>query len=633
MGSTGILRVLAAGTAALLLWGCGGGGGGGGGATLIADTAMAYWNDEAAGRWAFVQTDLRPGATSGRVNLVTVGGSQTIGQATVTRFVHSSSLFDGESVEEFRYFDGQAIRTVGEIDVGTGPIPGSYAELPAPMLDGVPTTVLEQSASIGDIDLDGVAETGRLLVVTTLGVEPSRTVPAGTFSNVVRARTEITVSITLSQLKQTVTVTGVLTTWYAPGIGPIRREFVDPDPDLAASNNVVYEELSGVSVAGLGAGIVPGFVALGALGASDSSPAGIPAIASDGASVLVTSRAAGGASASVVGAILASDGSTVWSGTVFAGGAESYLQSHTAAAFDGAAYQVFWSHPSDGALVGQRVGPGGGLLGPASGNIVVPGSSSVSLIDAASNGSALLLAWQRYDSASSAHVIEAAMIDRNGTLVSPVRDLDASSGAGAGELSVAWVDGRFLITRTADGQVSSRRADGNTGALLDAGWQALSASGADSIGARAVAHPDGFLVGWLSRVTPDSQLLGRRIGGDGVVLDATDFAIDAVYRNRTSFALATGAQGTIAAWTHDSFDADTARRAAAVRAAYAPGVPAFGAAQSTWYTQPVTDAWRLQYAAAAAPAGWQAIAMLQNHEGGVASDRVVATFVYPPASR
>jgi hypothetical protein len=252
------------------------------------------------------------------------------------------------------------------------------------------------------------------------------------------------------------TATSTLTTWYAPGVGPIRREYVDPDRYIA------YEELSGVSVAAVKAGIVPGFVALDALGAADSNPAGIPSIATDGSNVLVVSRSAGASSPSVAGAILAADGSTVWSGAVFAGGPETYMQLRTAAAYDGAAYQVFWSQPSDGALVVQRVAPDGGLLGSAS--VVGTGSPSVSLVDAASNGSNLLVAWQRYDGTLSAHVIEAAMVDRTGTVVSPIVPLDAVSGTGASDLSVAWSGGRFLIARTSGGQVSYRSADGATGA-------------------------------------------------------------------------------------------------------------------------------------------------------------------------
>ena len=622
-------RVLAAAAVALLLWGCGGGGGGGTTATVIADTASAYWNDETIGRWAFVQTDSRPGVASGRVNLVTVGAKTTIDGKSVIEFDHSSSLIDGLEGVELRYFDGRAIYDFGAFDPSTGtPIGESYVELPAPLREGAATTVLDETVSIAAnaLDSDALPETLRLTITTILGTEASRAVPAGSFSNVVRARTEIRATITLSGYGVSAAATSTLTAWYAPGVGPIRREYVDAYGDLA------YEELSGVSLAAVKAGIVPGFVVLDALGAADSNPAGLPSIATDGSNVLVVSRSAGASSPSVAGAILAADGSSVWSGTVLAGGPESYLQLHTAAAFDGAAYQVFWSRPSDGALVVQRVAPGGGVLGAAAGSVVVPGSSSVSLVDAAGNGSSLLVAWQRYDGTLSAHVVEAAMVDRTGTVVSPIVDLDAVSGTGASDLSVAWSGGRFLIARTSGGQVSYRSADGASGTLLDSGWQPLTAGGTDNLGARVVAHPDGFAAAWLSRAGGmDSQSFGRRVGTDGSVLDASDFPIDTAYRSRTSLALAGSAQGAIAAWTHDSYDLDTAQRAAAVRAAPVPGVPAFGASQSTWYTQATTDVWRLQYAAAVAPAGWQAIAMLRN--GEAAPDRVVATFVHPPAAR
>jgi len=144
-----------AGAVALLLAGCGGGGGSDSGdapppPAVIAETAKDYWNAETDARWAFVQTDSRPGHASGRINLVTIGEPGTAGGAAAVRFVHSSSLVDGQPTEELRWFDGTAVRVGGEIDMGAGAVAGDYAELPAPMVDGATTTVLDRSGSIGD---------------------------------------------------------------------------------------------------------------------------------------------------------------------------------------------------------------------------------------------------------------------------------------------------------------------------------------------------------------------------------------------------------------------------------------------------------------------------------------------------
>ncbi len=632
----------------MLLWGCGGGGGGdGSSAIVIAETAKAYWNDEAAGRWAFVQTDLRPGGTSGRINLVTVGGTQTVGQVVATRFVHSSSLFDGESVDEFRYFDGETIREVGEIDIGTGPIPGSYAELPAPMLDGVPTTVLDQSASVGDIDFDGVPDAGRLLIVTTLGTEATRTVSAGTFSNVVRARTEITVTITLSFVKQTVTVTGVMTTWYAPGVGPIRREFIDPDPDLRAPSNVAYEELSGVSIAALKAGVVPGYVALDGIGAGGGSDqAGMPSIASGGERILVASRGvdAGGA-AGLYGAILGTDGAEVARRTLVEPSMGSYLQMQSAAAFDGQNFQAFWVRP-DGVLVGRRVSVDGTVLGAVGGTPVeVGGAGSIKRIAAASDGNAVLLVWERQPDGSNS-VLEGAIVDRNGSTTATV-----ALGSGPYALAAAWSSGTYLVTRESDlgsdaigfARVSPTGAvtppAGTSGAPI---WSLIPIESTHRTGARVVAHPDGFFVGWANWDAPpmvgvSSTLRGRRIGSDGSLPDVGSVPIDPVpvTGREQGIALASGGSGLLAGsvsgWTLDRLL--TADRARAVRAPAAAGAPSFGDAAPYWYTGSSTDAPGL-WPVAVGVGNSFVFAWLENRQGGAAtSDRVLATFVHPPASR
>jgi hypothetical protein len=345
----------------------------------------------------FDVTDSRPGYPAKRVNLVTVDGTVTFDGKTFTRFRHSSSIADAQPDEELRYFDGSSVFVAGDVSLDpTVPLIGSYAELPAPLVAGVAKTVLDDSEDF-DADGDGRADLRlRLLVTVLLGTEASRAVPAGSFSNVLWARTEATATITELALNQSVSATSVQTVWYAPGVGPIRRELVDPDPDLNSTNNSVVEELSGVSLAAVKAGTVPGFVALDAIGAgTDSAITGIPSIASDGNGVLVVSGANTASGVTLQGAILAADGSRPWNGTVIDDGTSGTSSLLSAAAFDGANYQTFWVRPSDGALVGQRVSTAGALLGPLVGTPVGPavGSGTLGRIAAASNGTDVLLVW------------------------------------------------------------------------------------------------------------------------------------------------------------------------------------------------------------------------------------------------
>lgn len=631
---------------AIVLYGCGGGGGGGGGptGTPIADTAQAYWNAEAAARWAFEVSDTRPGHPASRSNLVTVAGTTTVGGTLATRFAHTSSLTDTQPGEELRYYDGAAIRVTGglSLDPALPPVSGSYAELPAPLVGGVPITVLDRTESF-DIDGDGIADPIRIVAVVTLGTEAGRSVPAGDFSNVLRAVTEVTATVTSSLLGQPISATAIETVWYAPGVGPIERRFVDPN--FTAPTNVATERLSGVSLVALKAGTVPGIVALDSIGAGTSSElAGIPAIATDGTNVLVVSRAVDslGSSVSLVGALLGPDGNAIAQPTLVGASSGGYLQLRSAAVFDGQNYQVFGVRP-DGVMVGQRVSGAGAVLGPSLGT-PVPGiaSGSIGAFAAASSGSEVLLVWQRFDGASpgSPWLTEGQVIDRGGNSASAVFSL----GRGEASLDVAWSSGRYLIAAGIGGSLWTARVDAAGALQPPASWQAL-AAGSASFGLtdpKVVAHPDGFLIGWNAwdqapNVVGGSRLAARRMSVDGVALDAADIAIDATSTpDRSAVALAGGSAGLLAGWVVGYvFDpTPSANRARGVRAAWAAGPPAFGAPASYATSVTASGQPRNAYPVAAAAGGNFVFAWLEDRQSGATpSDRVVATFVYPRAVR
>ena len=634
------------------LSGCGGGGDGSpppapDSVVVIAETAEAYWNAEPAARWVFDVTDSRPGYPAKRVNMVTVAGTTTFDGRTVTRFAHSSSIADAQPDEELRYFDGRSIYTTGDLaDDPSAPLIGSYAELPAPLVADVPKTVLDRSESF-DEDGDGLPDFRlRLVVTVALGTEASRTVPAGTFSNLVRARTEATATVTILALNESVSITAVQTAWYAAGVGIVRRELVDPDPDLVAPNNVVVEELSGVSLAALKAGKVPGFVALDAIGAgNNSSLAGFPSMATDGTNVLVVSRATDPSgvaqSASLVGALLAPDGSVAATRTLVETSSGDYFQLRSAAAFDGLNYQAFWVRP-DGALVGQRLSAAGDVLGPAAG-LPVPdvASGSIGRVAAASDGNRVLLVWQRFDGAG--WLTEGRLLDRNGLGISPIFSL----ATGEADVSVAWSGAGYLIARAnpLGGSVGFVRVS-NTGAMVDPNWQELAGSGPYATDPRVIAHPDGFLVGWTSWASPpragiESLILSRRVASDGSVLDAADIVIDGIpVANRFGFALTASARGLFSGWVRELIldPMQSADRARAALAPWIPGTTAFDNPApywgSYWYTAPSLRPPRDAYPVAVAAGDRFVMGWLENLESSTTpSDRVVATIVYPPAAR
>lgn len=646
---------LAVGLFSSLLGACGGGGGDEAlppappppPVVVIADTAEAYWNAEPAARWVFDVTDSRPGYPARRVNMVTVAGTTIFDGKTVTRFAHSSSIVDAQPDEELRYFDGRSIYVTGDLsDDPSAPLIGSFAELPAPLVADVPATVLDRSESF-DEDNDGLPDyTLRLEVTVVLGTEASRTVPAGTFSNLVRARTEATITVTILALKESFSISSAQTAWYAPGVGIIRRELVDPDPALVAPNNVVVEELSGVSLAALKAGKVPGFVALDAIGAGTTSElAGIPAMASDGTNVLVVSRATDPSgvaqSASLVGAIMAPDGSVAAARTLVETSSGNYFQLRSAATFDGLNYQAFWVRP-DGVLVGQRVSTEGDILGPAAG-LPVPdvASGSIGRVAAASDGTNVMLVWQRFDGAG--WLTEGRVLDRSGLGVSPIFSL----ATGEADISVARSGAVYLVARASPsgGSVGFVRVS-TTGAPVDANWQELAGSGPYATDPRVTAHPEGFLIGWTSWASPpnagiENRILARRIRYDGIVLDAADIVIDGnPVTGRFGFALTTSAQGLFAGWVKD-LTLDPMQSADRARAALAPWIPGTTIFDnpasywgSHWYTAPDLVPPPDAYPVAVAAGDRFMMAWMENLQSSATpSDRVVATIVYPPAAR
>ena len=602
--------------------------------TVIATTAEAYWNEEPSARWAYVATDARPDYPSTRTNLVTVGSKTVVGGRTVVSFEHSASIEEGAPASEPRSFDGASIYAVLD------PQTGFVQEVPAPLLDGVPKTVYDGSFPFPDLDGDGLPETLRLVATVTLGLEASRSVPAGSFSNVLRAKADLTATITGTRIGA-VSATSTLTTWYAPQVGVIRREFVDPNYD--APNNVAVEELSGVSVAAVKAGTVPGYVALDAIGRGETSDVpGAPAIASDGTGVLVASRSLASDVPRVDAALLGPDGSVAWTGTALAdAGPAASFSYRGAAVFDGANFQVFSVSGAQGALVSRRISTAGVPLGDPAGTPIVQVPGSAPHVAAASDGSSVLVVWQRFDAALGSQVVEGILVGRDGAAASGATAfrIGTVSSTGSGP-SVAWSGGRYLVAQDSDSSLLFARV-GADGVPLDAGWLPVPGSGAFRTNAQAVAHPDGFFVGWVDwDASPNAgvprRAVGRRVDANGALLDTADVAVElSSSGDRLGFALAASPAGLFAARTSGAFDlADGAARASATRAPWSAGAPAFAPAGALWYTDTSAPQLQAPFAAATGRGSGFAFAMLENRESASAtSDRVLLTFVHPRAAR
>jgi len=83
-----------------------------------------------------------------------------------------------------------------------------------------------------DLDGDGRSESATAVsTVTTAGLE-NVVVTAGSFSNCVKVVTVLTITVTLSRDGSQVVVTETDTSWYAPGVGPVKRTSVIESPGL-----------------------------------------------------------------------------------------------------------------------------------------------------------------------------------------------------------------------------------------------------------------------------------------------------------------------------------------------------------------------------------------------------------------
>lgn len=396
--------------------GCGGGGDGGSTGPApapIADTAVDYWVSGDVARWTYRLTDTRPnGAPRTLMKTVEDRGSALIAGKTVRQFVHSTSLFEPGPETEYRYFDGQSIRSVTPASIG-GLVPAGadYAEVPGPLVAGQERTLIDQTESLGeDLDEDGTPETIRILVQNTEALEPGLSLPAGDFRDVLRSRTVITGTVTLSSTGEGVSASAVLTAWYAPRIGIVRRIF--EDPEFAEPDNRVTEELTGFAVGTLRAGIDPGLTLLDGIGAgTDSGTPGSGGIAfGDGRALIVSStQGVDRPGTGVEGAIVDAAGTPLWRGRLLET-APPYVLQGAAVGFDGEGFRVVavrtipYDSPSSYEVIAQRVSLDGQLADGPGGTVLQTGiadpSHALGAMHIAGSAGRMLLAWSRYDPTS-----------------------------------------------------------------------------------------------------------------------------------------------------------------------------------------------------------------------------------------
>jgi hypothetical protein len=390
--------------ALLALAACSGGSGGGGSSapvdTPFADTAAVWWSAGSGAQWRYRMVDARAGGRTVS-KTVTDLGETVLGGRTVHRFDHSWSMFDNSTETEYRWFDGNSIRNVAassDVPGWTGPL--DYAELPAPMKEGVAQSVYDASQAV-DVDGDGRADTLRVQVTVTPTRVATLSVAAGDFRNVVSARQDIKVTITLAAGASN-SATAVLTTWYAPGVGIVRRVYVDPS--ATAPNDTVTEELVGVSVGSVRAGLLAPATVLDGIGwGGDSSAPPATAVVTAADRYLVATVAQAG---TIEASIVDKAGAAVWRGTALTPPV-GFRYGGVAAAWDGSDFRVVgvyampYTSPNVYTVQAQRVSTTGALRDGAAGTMLDTGvpdaSHSLAALRVAARSGQVLAMWGRYD--------------------------------------------------------------------------------------------------------------------------------------------------------------------------------------------------------------------------------------------
>ena len=234
----------------------------------MAASAAEYWASGTDAHWTYRRSDGRGRSTPSVITKTVVdGGPAVVGGYRVRRFEHSWGLTDDAAETEYRWLDSDAgsgapsgtgsIRRVEQfsLDDRTQSDAVAYDELLAPL-----TTGITRSQTLYDeaIDLDGDLQPDRVLIVlkSTQTLLDNLVVPAGEFRRALQSRLELVVTVAASSTGRPASASESLTTWYAPQVGVIRREYVDSTYDAPA--NTVVEELIGFDVAGLRGGQMTG---------------------------------------------------------------------------------------------------------------------------------------------------------------------------------------------------------------------------------------------------------------------------------------------------------------------------------------------------------------------------------------
>jgi hypothetical protein len=538
----------------------------------VIGTASEYWSANPSDVWLFNGRD--NALNKAYRDRVTLGAPLALDGRTLMRFDYSRPFNDPASAgPQYRSLDSDGIHAYLEEIPST--LSRAFLELPAQIRQET-YLAYEQTDPI-----PGGTETLRIDVIV-IGFE-TLVLPAGTFPNALKVQQRFTVTVTLDG--QTASASINLNLWYAKGIGVIKQTLDDPSAVLSLTTQV--EELAGVSVAAAKAGVVGEFTLLDNLTVGISSlTTGRPGVASDGSGYLIAARKVNPTTSEtqIVATYVNASGQSVWSKVVIDGlgvaSPGSSYEDPVPVAFDGTNFWIVArsSVLNSTNLLRQRVSPAGVLADPVNGILIADGWWPI----LASNGNSVLLVVGRtLGSPTFEWAMYATLYGGDGTVLRAEQQIAAPGSGNLGYAAAAANGGQYLVTYELGDprDVYALRID-NTGLLLDTTPIAVSTA-IGTQGSTAVA-PWGntdFVSLWIDSrnyVSGSGQfdIFGARVSGAGVLLDGPadsgGVALNQRASERFGTAAATGAKGTLLAWTIGSFANLTSQPTGVFAQSFAP---------------------------------------------------------------
>lgn len=204
--------------------------------------------------WSFRVTSVETGLLQQSfVNTVSITGTRQVDGVTTSVFRDTNPAGTNVPEDDFLARDPNGIANLGSDDPTDIVTPqfGPYWELRFPLEPGSSFVALDRKGlDLGeDIDRDGINELLDFRLVTQVAGFEQVTVPVGTFPDCAKIEQNAEITYIFSRDGSRVASTGVLTLWFAPDLGWVKRMVVTAIPSLGFSKMVV-EELIGFSVDG-----------------------------------------------------------------------------------------------------------------------------------------------------------------------------------------------------------------------------------------------------------------------------------------------------------------------------------------------------------------------------------------------